>query len=360
MSVLLRAALRRLRRWITTRQRAKLVSRSGQSRLGPSRQAAPYSNTETPRHAAAPVDVIYIAGHGRSGSTLLNVLLGHVKGVFAGSELWITWQQGLENVDCACGVDFSECELWQGVFQEISNGWEDGKARKIDSLRWPPYWIVAWLVRTHLLSRKLYRRQQNWASELAQLYRGIQRTSGDAAIVDASKLTSNAVGLLSRKDVSLHVVHLVRDSRGTVYSLTKRGPWAGRTGSARAALSWTRANLGPLSLRPFAASYTLLRYEDLVEDPNGSITRILDKVPGLRAEVEIPGGEFAVERHHAISGNRGVRSETTLEVRLDERWYRESPLKQKIVVTSLTWPLLLFFRYPLSPMRLSDQEKDPP
>src|SRR5216683_3159286 len=65
------------------------------------------------------VRVLYIAGTGRSGSTLLANTLGQVKGVFNAGEIRYLWQRGmLENRLCGCSRHFMDCPFWQEVVRE--------------------------------------------------------------------------------------------------------------------------------------------------------------------------------------------------------------------------------------------------
>ena len=60
-----------------------------------------------------PTVVLYIAGTGRSGSTLLASILGEVEGVFAAGEVRYLWQRGLaERRLCGCGVPVRDCPVW--------------------------------------------------------------------------------------------------------------------------------------------------------------------------------------------------------------------------------------------------------
>src|SRR3712207_9509572 len=74
------------------------------------------------------VDVVYIAGDGRSGSTLLSRLLHQVPGWLALGEVRYFWERGLQqDRACECGRPFSECPLWSRVADELR---ADGGARK--------------------------------------------------------------------------------------------------------------------------------------------------------------------------------------------------------------------------------------
>ena len=67
--------------------------------------------------APRPVKVLYVAGLGRSGSTILANTLGQVEGFFSGGELNFIWKHALiENRLCGCGKPSGECEFWGPVF----------------------------------------------------------------------------------------------------------------------------------------------------------------------------------------------------------------------------------------------------
>ena len=60
--------------------------------------------------------VLYIAGWGRSGSTLLERLLAEVDGVTLLGEVVHLWERGVrEDELCACGTAFSGCPFWSEV-----------------------------------------------------------------------------------------------------------------------------------------------------------------------------------------------------------------------------------------------------
>jgi hypothetical protein len=54
--------------------------------------------------------VLYVTGFGRSGTTILDNILGQLDGVFAAGELHYIWDRSLEqNRLCACGEAFADC-----------------------------------------------------------------------------------------------------------------------------------------------------------------------------------------------------------------------------------------------------------
>ncbi|MDQ3927328.1 MAG: hypothetical protein M3272_10185, partial [Actinomycetota bacterium] len=75
---------------------------------------------EEPRSTSdGKIKVLYIAGFGRSGSTLLGNVLGQVDDFVSVGEIRNIWLHGLiQNKVCGCGAPFKECEMWQPVLNE--------------------------------------------------------------------------------------------------------------------------------------------------------------------------------------------------------------------------------------------------
>ena len=67
-------------------------------------------------NGSSDVKVLYIAGWGRSGSTILTNLLGQVPGFFSGGELRYLWERNLAGGhECGCGEAFLDCKIWSRV-----------------------------------------------------------------------------------------------------------------------------------------------------------------------------------------------------------------------------------------------------
>jgi hypothetical protein len=87
-----------------------------------------------------------------------------------------------------------------------------------------------------------------YAGGLARLYRGICQVTGADVIVDSSKEPTDAALLLRMPEVHASFVQIVRDPRGTAYSIVRlrsgdRPPAVSRwRDSAYAALSWSAGN----------------------------------------------------------------------------------------------------------------------
>jgi hypothetical protein len=91
------------------------------------------------------VKVLFLAGKGRSGGTLLASLLGQLPGFFNVGELNRLWDWGLvNNHHCGCGLPFQECPTWNAIFSKMptrrspaSGSVRDGADRPGASIRRP-------------------------------------------------------------------------------------------------------------------------------------------------------------------------------------------------------------------------------
>ena len=163
------------------------------------------------------VKVIAITGAGRSGSTILDNILGGVTGAFSGGEVRYLWQRGLiEGRLCGCSRPLDECEVWPHVLAAAYPSGID--PRRVAQLmrfvrtRYTPAMMMP-------LLRPWYRsRLEPLVAVLDDLYPAIAETTGARFIVDSSKLPTYTYALSLVPSIDLRVVHLVRDPRAVAHS----------------------------------------------------------------------------------------------------------------------------------------------
>src|SRR3989337_1492741 len=64
--------------------------------------------------------ILYIGGAGRSGSTLIELILGNMPGFFSVGEIRYFWEYVLEeDLSCGCGEIITSCTFWSKVLREI-------------------------------------------------------------------------------------------------------------------------------------------------------------------------------------------------------------------------------------------------
>ncbi|MFD0594553.1 hypothetical protein ACFQZ4_20755 [Catellatospora coxensis] len=80
--------------------------------------------------------VLFVGGLGRSGTTLIERVLGELPGVCALGEIVHLWQRDLRDDErCGCGERFSGCDFWQRVGKAAFGGWHRVDVHRILALR---------------------------------------------------------------------------------------------------------------------------------------------------------------------------------------------------------------------------------
>jgi hypothetical protein len=310
-------------------------------------------------------NVLYLAGLGRSGSTILERMLGELDGVCPAGELVHLWHRGIVlDEPCGCGKPFSDCRFWSQVGDAAFGGWVNvpvdrirALRRKVDRTRKIPMML------RHTPDPQFDRELREYTGYYVALYDAIRAVSGCAVVVDSSKHPSLAFALAARRDLDLRVVQMVRDPRAVAYSWTKatKRPEAELDKQAiavfptwpatRAARLWLGHNASLSLLRRFDVPLLAVRHEDLIENPRAALRRIADWV-GLPAEIALPVSEAGVAEltsAHTVSGNPMRFKTGAVQIVADDSWRSESRRRDLAIVTAVTLPLLHHFGYPLRP-----------
>jgi hypothetical protein len=310
----------------------------------------------------SPQKVLYIGGFGRSGSTLVERILGQLPGFCSAGEIVFLWQRGLiDGQLCGCGVPVPECDFWTRVGKTAFGGWDQidphemlALQRHIDRNRYIPAMVAPRLRPGAAAALERY------TEALSRLYRAIGEVAGARVVIDASKHASTAFLLQRVAGLDVRVVHLVRDPRGVAYSWTKEVRKPEVTGDdafmpvyrpSSSGRQWVAYNLLFEALRqlPVGSLVTTLRYEDLLADPRAYLERIL----AVTSEPVLPEGfaflgdgwvDLGVD--HTVAGNPMRFHQGRLDLRLDETWKTNLPAGDRRIVTVVTRPLRLRYGYP--------------
>ena len=320
--------------------------------------------------------VLYLGGLGRSGSTLIERLIGELPGVCSVGELVHLWQRGvLAGERCGCGAPFHDCPFWRRVGATAFGGWHDADAdrisalrRQVDRNRFIP------LLATSDGPPAFRRALHEYLSVYLRLYNAVAEASGCRIVVDSSKLASLAFCLHRSGDLDLRVLHVVRDSRAVAYSWTRHvtRPDVAPPGSddppvqrsvaahsymtkyppASAALRWNIQNSALHVLARTGPPTLLVRYEDVVRDPEPALREVaaFAGVPVSDEPLRFLGGDGAghhadLGAAHTVSGNPVRFLSGQVPIRRDDAWLAAMPTGQRRAVTALTLPLLGRYGY---------------
>jgi hypothetical protein len=312
-------------------------------------------------HRADSTKVIYILGPGRSGSGVLGRVLSTIEGTAFGGELRRVFSRGIRtDRTCGCGRPHPECPVWSRILAESSPFTGPERAEISAAQRSVAPEHLGWRAALRLRRLTAPPPDATPAGRYLAGYTELHEAFADAAdatvVIDSSKSAADAALLAVRTDVPTVVVQLIRDPRGVVFSLLTHtaadaGPLGRRLVAIRGAARWVAKHLtNEVLLRRYGpARSVVVRYERLIEDPRGVVDEVA-KVVGLPSPaIELaPGVPISVPEVHGPEGSLRRRFETSdVVLRLDTRWERELGALDRIVITALTLPLLLRYRYPI-------------
>jgi hypothetical protein len=303
------------------------------------------SSTTSVPSVDEPLKVIFIAGAGHSGSTVLDKVVGHVKGFASCGEVRHYWSSRL----CSCGARVEECPYWTSVFRRAfgEHPWID-IAELVDlqfrAVRTRP---------TKLLAMSRSRRPGSRDgdpfarySELRdRLYAAIAEESGARVLVDSTKVPGDAYAAAIHSRAELYVVQLVRDPRRVAASWERAGQMSPLKSSAY--WLWWNSILEVLLRREFPDRFLRVTYEDFCADPQRVVRSICTHVGEPDAQLPRFLDERTVElgRTHMLGGNVSVFSEGATAIA--EPGGRRAPARIRLLSTLPALPLLRRYGYPL-------------
>jgi hypothetical protein len=304
--------------------------------------------------------LLFVAGTGRSGTTILSTILGQVPGCFSVGEVRYIWERGFgENHRCGCGEPFDTCPVWSEVVQKAfgPDGPPDPNAVSADLLR-----RLRMLRVPAMVARKLRGRPavppDPFDDAVGAIYRALDETQHPGVIIDSSKLPPYGTLLERLPGVEFYVVHIVRDPRATAFSWRRlKATKDTEDGEAvmerlelwRSSVMWVVWNyLVELWWSHRDGRYVRLRYEDFVERPAEHVQKIA-RMLGLDGADEPFVGKHAVSVRptHSVAGNPNRHDTGTVTLRPDVEWRRGMPARSRAVVTLFSLPGLRRFGYTL-------------
>lgn len=298
-------------------------------------------------------NVLYIAGFGRSGSSILGNVLAESHGVVHGGEIRNLWDDGLLwNRRCGCGTPFADCEFWRDVLKRI-----DREAGQPDADR------IVWLRDRIARTRQAHKwARSGGASDdmielavwLGHAYAAIRDAAGASLVVDSTMSPVYGRALLDVDGLQVRVVHLVRDPRAVVnawrrssYQDRDDGVEMRRYGTASSASKWIIENRLSEALLEGRTPFLRVGYEEFAADPHRVVDRILDfcGVPLDSRPRFLDEKTITVGTHHTVWGNPSRFLTGDVRIRDDRRWVDELPASHQRLASLITAPWMRRYGY---------------
>jgi len=298
----------------------------------------------------------FICSAARSGSTLLDRLLGaHSRAASLGEISFLNKAISLDQV-CSCGKKLSHCDTWNAVLDRIMD-------EKSQNLRNEPYAMQFWDARASVLVDRKFQTQsyvlrtklrtlqcdirfkqqtdnklrlplpeklKNNLENSLYLYQLLTGMWAKDILIDSSKNVHKALAVHERNPENTRIVYLTRDGRGVYNSRRSSGFTAQQSASA-----WYKYNRRASSYLPsnLPKEHLLnVKYEDLVSNPTTTLSLICEFL-GITFEVDML--HFTNTEHHLVNGN-DMRLKQSHELTLDERWKTDLSTKDLATFEQLT------------------------
>jgi hypothetical protein len=278
----------------------------------------------------APIRVVYVAGSGHTGSTLLALLMDSHPEIACVGETSVKpkiRRRGDETAHrCSCGELVVDCTFWNRVADNVqAQGQAFGTSTWTNDYRFEH--PLARRVQNRACLSAVGRQAVHWAARHLPGYRervaqtdrvnlafmrAVLQVSGAGVFGDTSKRLVRLVHLMRLPEVDLRLVLLVRDVRGYAASAKRRG-----FPVFDAARTWQHDQ------RAFAAvarglpaeRVHRLRYEDLCASPQDTLSALW----AFCGVGRFPAPELVDARQHHVLGN-SMRMGGEIRIRLDQSW----------------------------------------
>lgn len=302
------------------------------------------------------VRILYVAGWGRSGSTILDTALGQVDGLVSVGEVKFIWERGLmENRRCGCDRPLRECPFWSEAFAAAYGTFpSDDFAKEMNkhSTRFRTRQLPILL--TPRLSNWFIERSSAYQEHTASLYRGILEAGGADVVVDSSKYPSYLMLLKGTAGLRVDTVHLVRDPRAVAYSWKRvkldpdnpHNELMPRLHPAATAAYWTVWNSAIERIGNDGGAYMRIRYEDIVASPQSALESVLEFAGMKGADLPFVGeASVSLRAGHTVSGNP-IRFRTgVVAIRDDSAWVSDMSASDRRWAELMSAPLRSRYGY---------------
>lgn len=273
--------------------------------------------------------ILYIAGFGRSGSTILSLFLGMHPSMFAVGEInWLfdLWQR--QKKRCGCGERLRNCTFW-------------GKVREhfVDAL---PQISLKDAARITLQCERLnplgYQGNDEYAVIWQQIINSVSEISQSPIIIDSSKSAINSinrpVALSKACGFDVKLVYLLRDPRAVNWSTMRiRRDRIKHTGvigdtwdTGKTLTHWLLTDRQVRSRLDQFPMSTIVRYEEFISHPTITLQQMeRDLDLDLSYLIKLVEAKKPLRSEHMLGGD-STRLQDEVYLRPDsQEWRRNLP-----------------------------------
>ncbi len=297
-------------------------------------------------------NIIYIAGTGRSGSTFLSQLLSQNTDCFNVGQIRDLPNSFAKNLGCSCYKDLKDCAFWSPVVSEFQalHGSDalEKYAQGINAFRKSSNEFGNWAIaetRNRITSDNI-----EFLNLASDLYRITSEHAGGVTLIDSSKAPNIALGHLLTKDISVTIVHLMRDPRAVAAS------WAKLSNRPNVIMKrckmWNKRTRQMQRLGRIPDQKIIhIKYEDFASSPKTAIKSIQElagvsqKAPYFDSDTS---ATLSWDRTHLFPPANGEVLGSHLEqidIRPSETWKSEANKRYSDIAQKINFPLAENYGY---------------
>jgi len=304
-------------------------------------------------------NVIFIGGHGRSGTTIVDRVLSKLTAGFSVGEVHRFWHYGLtQGWRCSCGDVLRNCDFWSTVLPQVfsKTGYSEQDVLEMWNTVARPWSLI--FLRYPSIRPPLFRsRLANYRIFLSTFYRAVAEQARTNTVVDSSGSPLHGYVLSDLEDVNVQMLHLIRDVRAVAFSNQRSKPDPshpspdGTTATkpvVRVALTWLLYNDILERLDDHFSTGLCAKYEHIFSSPRSRLYRLARRLTDagpLREDVFDSTRTVELDSHHSGQGNpsRYQTGEVTLKV--DSEWKTKMSFAETRLLKTICYPKLKKYGY---------------
>ena len=258
------------------------------------------------------LNIIYIAGEIRSGTTVIDLFLSNRNGAISVGELRnledfidkkdIGWTYDWQ---CSCGKQVENCKFWNKIINEF----HIEKKKKIE---------------TKIKRENKCEKNYEIANNCWKIYKIISKNENKKYIIDSSK---EAIQLkyLNKTNYKnkIKTIYVIRDSRAVSFSQKnwelKNNPHR-KPSYIRQILRWLITNISLVNLLSMEKKieFIIIKYEDFAKNPNSMLDSVCKKLDISLENKNIQ--TISIQNKHTIAGSPNKIKFNKTPIKLDRRW----------------------------------------
>ncbi len=208
---------------------------------------------------------------------------------------------------CGCGATLPECPVWSEILpvgRPAGATPAEHAANVIRRQRAVARTRHTWRIMKNGLDAGGSSDLREHAELMTGIYRAVAERTGSRVLVDTTKIPGEAAVLPRLPGIRTVFVHLVRDPMAVSNSWRTPKDYVYTMSASKNTAYWRAFNIASRAiLRRYPQQSMLLRYEDFIADPAGTVDALLRLCGADPAGNPVHGQTVSLHTNHTVTGN---------------------------------------------------------